>query len=141
MKENRPIVVRHKHFSKEEIIDQLKNIILELKVIDNLNVYTAVYKVFSSENTKGRKGHYSLILLNSRDNTVKFTFYSAVQFDLAVKAYLQLEKEHLNDKQINIVLVNTDDLKKLNESYPNYFMDTKHLVRNLSLIMLDKFFP
>ncbi len=140
MKENRPIVDRHKHYSKEEIIDQLKNIILELKVIDNLNVYTAVYKVFSSENTKGRKGHYSLILLNSRDNTVKFTFYSAVQFDLAVKAYLNLEKEHLNDKQINIVLVNTDDLKKLNESYPNYFMDTKQLVRNLSLIMLDKFF-
>ena len=31
------------------------------------------------------------------------------------------------------------DVKKLEISYPNYFMDTKTLVRNLSLIMVDSF--
>lgn len=139
IKEGQPIVEKHKSFSKEEIINQLKSIIIELQVIDNLNVYTAVYKTLSDKAPIGRKGHYSLILLNSHDNTIKFNTYSASQFDIAAKAYLDLEKKHLNDKQINIVLVNTGDVKKLNESYPNYFMDTKTLVRNLSLIMLGKF--
>lgn len=139
MKENRPTLEQHRSLSKSELVDKLKNIITELQVIDNLNVYTAVYKTFSKTTSKGRKGHYSLILLNSRENTISLKTYSANQFDIAAQAYLDLETKHFNDKQINIVLVNTGDIKKLEESYPNYFMDTKTLVRNLSLIMLGQF--
>lgn len=139
IKEDRPVLKQHRSLSKLELIDLLKNIITELQVIDNLNVYTAVYKTFSKNTAKGRKGHYSLILLNSRESTISLKTYSANQYDIAAKAYLDLEREHFNDKQINIVLVNTGDIKKLEESYPNYFMDTKTLVRNLSLIMLGQF--
>lgn len=139
IKENRPVLKQHRSLSKTELIHLLKNIIIELQVIDNLNVYTAVYKTFSKNSAKGRKGHYSLILLNSRENTISLKTYSTNQYDVAAKAYLDLEREHFNDKQINIVLVNTGDIKKLEESYPNYFMDTKILVRNLSLIMLGQF--
>lgn len=139
IKENRPVLKQHRSLSSDDLVENLKRIITELQVIDNLNVYTAVYKNFSKSNSKGRKGHYSLILLNSRESTISLSTFSANQFDKAAKAYLELEKKHLNDKQINIVLVNTGDIKKLEESYPNYFMDTKTLVRNLSLIMLDQF--
>lgn len=138
-KESRPLLEQHRSLTKSELIKKLKSIITELQVIDNLNVYTAVYKTFSKTTTKGRKGHYSLILLNSRENTISLKTYSANQFDIAAQAYLDLETKHFNDKQINIVLVNTGDIKKLEESYPNYFMDTKTLVRNLSLIMLGQF--
>lgn len=139
IKENQPVLKHHRSLSKLELIDLLKNIITELQVIDNLNVYTAVYKTFSKNTNKGRKGHYSLIWLNSRENTISLKTYSANQYNVAAKAYIDLERAHLNDKQINIVLVNTGDIKKLEESYPNYFMDTKTLVRNLSLVMLGKF--
>jgi len=139
IKEGRPTIKKHDSLTKNELTSQLKNIISELHVIDNLNVYTAVYKILSSETTIGRRGHYSLILLNSRENTISFKTYSANQFDIASKAYLDLESAHLNDKQINIVLVNTGDIKKLTESYPNYFMDTKTLVTILSKIMLGQF--
>ncbi len=139
IKENKPVLVQHRTLSKKELLESLKNIINELQVIDNLNVYTAVYKTFSENNARGRKGHYSLISLNSRENKISLKTYSANQFDIAAKAYLDLEKAHFNDKQINIVLVNTGDIKKLEESYPNYFMDTKTLVKNLSQIMLGQF--
>ncbi len=139
IKENRPTLKQHRSIPKIELINQLKSIITELQVIDNLNVYTALYKTFSKNNTKGRKGHYSLILLDSRKNTISLQTYSSNQFDVAAKAYLDFEREHFNDKQINIVLVNTGDIKKLEASYPNYFMDTKTLVRDLSLIMLGQF--
>lgn len=139
IKEGSPTVKKHRIYSKDELVSKLQNMITELQVIHNLNVYTAVYTTLFNENNKGRKGHYSLILLNSRENTISLKTFSAHQFEIAAKEYLNLETKHFNDKQINIVLVNTGDIKKLTESYPNYFMDTKILVRNLSLIMLGKF--
>ena len=139
IKENKLPLKKHRSLSRDELIKKLKNIIMELQVIDNLNVYTAVYRIMSKNTTKGRKGHYSLILLNSRHNTISLTTYGSSQFDVAAEAYLNLERKHFEDRQINIVLVNTGDIKKLEESYPNYFMDTKILVRDLSLIMLGQF--
>ncbi len=139
IKEKRPVLKQHKSFTQSMLLEKLKNIINELQVIDNLNVYTAVYKTVAQNITTGRKGHYSLILLNSRNNTISLQTFGAAHFDVAAKAYLDLERTHFSDKQINIVLVNTGDVKKLEESYPNYFMDTKVLVTDLSLIMLGKF--
>jgi hypothetical protein len=57
----------------------------------------------------------------------------------ATGAYLKLEKEYFEDIHMNVVLVNSGDIKKLELSYPNYFMDTKTLVRNLSLIVMEKY--
>jgi hypothetical protein len=139
IKEKKPVLKQHRFLSQTELIEKLKNMIKELQVIDNLNVYTAVYKTISKSTATGRKGHYSLMLLNSRENTISLQTFGANQFEAAAKSYLDLERTHFNDKQINIVLVNTGDIKKLEESYPNYFMDTKILVRDLSLIMLGKF--
>ncbi len=139
IKEKRPTLKQHLALSQSLLIEKLKNIINELQVIDNLNVYTALYRTIAHSTITGRKGHYSLILLNSRNNTVSLKTFGASHFEVAAKAYLDLETEHFNDRQINIVLVNTGDIKKLEESYPNYFMDTKTLVTDLSLIMLGKF--
>jgi putative GTP pyrophosphokinase len=139
IKEQRPVLKQHRSLSKNILLENLKSFITELQVSHILNAYTAVYKTVTQNTTAGRKGHYSLILLNSRNNTISLQTFGASQFDVAAKAYLDLERTHFDDKQINIVLVNTGDIKKLEESYPNYFMDTKTLVRDLSLIMLDKF--
>ena len=65
--------------------------------------------------------------------------YGASQFEVAAQAYLNLERKHFEDSQINVVLVNSGDIKKLELSYPNYFIDTKVLVQNLSLIRMGKF--
>lgn len=139
VKENQPLLEAHRNFSKDELVARVQNAIQELHVIENLSAYTAAYRTISKNTATGRKGHYSLIVLNSKDNTTSLQTYGASQFDVAAQAYLELERKHFEDKQINVVLVNTGDLKKLELSYPNYFMDTKTLVRNLSLIMLGQF--
>ena len=96
--------------------------------------------MLSKSTAKGRKGHYSIIKLNSRENTISLETFGVSQFDIVVQVYLKLEREHFEDKQINVVLVNTGDIEKLELSYPNYFMDTKTLIQNLSLITMGKFF-
>lgn len=140
IKENRPPLKEHSKFSKSDLVTQAQKAIQELHVIENLSVYTAVYKTILKNTVKGRKGHYSIILLNSRENTISIETYGASQFDVAAQAYLDFERKHFEDKQINVVLVNTGDIKKLELSYPNYFMDTKTLIQNLSLITMGKFF-
>ncbi len=123
------------------ILGKAQNAIQELQVIENLSVYTAVYRIISqnSSSSKGRKGNYSLILLNSRENTISLKTFGANHFEVAAQAYLDLERMHFDDKQMNVVLVNTGDVKKLEASYPNYFMDTRTLVQCVSLIMMGKF--
>jgi hypothetical protein len=135
-----PSLTAHSRISKPDLLAKIQREIRELNVTENLNVYTAVYKIISKTASRGRKGHYSLILLNSRDNTISIENYGVRQFTVAAQDYLDLERKHFDDKRINIVLVNTEDIKKLELSYPNYFMDTKILVQSLSLIMMGKFF-
>lgn len=125
--------------SYQELLENVQKVIQELHVIENLSVYTAAYKVVSLTKGTGRKGHYSLIILNSRESSISLKAYGANQLEAATKKYLELERKHFGDNQVNVVLVNTGDVKKLELSYPNYFMDTKELVQNLSLIMMGKF--
>jgi len=139
LKENRLPLKAHIKFSKSELVSYAQKAIQELQVIENLNVYTMAYTTISKNTAIGRKGHYSLITLNSRENTISLETYGASQFNVAAQAYLDLERKHFGDKQINVVLVNTGDIKKLELSYPNYFMDTKTLIQNLSLIAMGKF--
>lgn len=139
LKENRPTLKMHRGFSKDDLLVRVQRSIQQLQIIENLNVYTAVYRTVAKDVIKGRTGHYSLILLNSRENTISLAAYGASQFELVAQVYLDLEKKYFDDEQVNVVLVNTGDIKKLELSYPNYFMDTKTLVQNLSLIVMGKF--
>jgi putative GTP pyrophosphokinase len=139
IKEKTPVLEAHKSISENALIIQVQKEIQELQAIENLSVYTTAYKTISKHTSKGRKGNYSLILLNSRENTISLETYGISQFDVAAKAYQDLERSHFDDEQINVVLVNAGDIKKLEASYPNYFMDTKTLVQKLSLIMMGKF--
>ena len=139
LKENKPVLEAHRTIEKAELYEKTKRAIQELHVVENLSVYTNAYKTISKSGPRGRKGGYSLILLNSRENTISLDTYSANQFADAAREYLALETKYLDDKQMNVVLVNTGELKKLEASYPNYFMDTNELIRSISLITMGKF--
>jgi len=93
----------------------------------------------SKQAGKGRRGHYSLILLDSHKNTISVSTYSVSQIEEATYAYMQMEKQFYDDINMNVVLVNSGDVKKLEASYPNYFMDTRVLVKHLSEISIGGF--
>ncbi len=113
--------------------------IKRLNVIELLSVYTTIYKTISAKPKTGRKGHYSLILLDSKSNTISIEAFSVSQFEDAERAYMKLEKKHYDDINMNSVLVSTGDLHKLKVSYPNYFMDTSKLVQYIARISIDEF--
>ena len=124
----------------KELLNELKEKINSLQAIQNLNLYTSVYKVIEEENKgAGRKGLYFLILLNSHENKIYIKQFPAGRFKDAAMSYIEKEQKFYNDTNVNVVLVHPGDAKKLRASYPNYFMDTKALLRYLSEIMMDRF--
>ena len=140
LKEGSNVLEAHKNLSNEELLDEAKKYIEELKVIEQLSVYTAIYKLVSVENKeKGRRGGYSLLTLDSNKSTIDIKSFGANQIEEATKFYLNLENDFFDDSNMNVVLVNTGDVKKLEASYPNYFMDAKKLVIHLSEIIMDRF--
>ena len=139
VKENSPTVDVHKSFTKKQLLTKVSKMIQKLKVIEQLSVYTTLYKITLGEHKNGRRGHYSLVLLNSHDNTISVKTFSSGKIEDATNLYLEMEKKYFNDININVVLVNSGDIQKLEASYPNYFMDTKVLVENLSKIVIGSF--
>lgn len=139
LKEDTPCCETHKKYTKQQLLTRTKHLIHELKIIEQLNVYTNLYKVEPLKKISGRSGNYSLISLNSQQNTITVQNFATDQIEEASKVYIELEKKYLNDTDMNVVLVNSGDIKKLALSYPNYFMDAKTLLRNLSLISIDQY--
>lgn len=139
LKENTPVLQTHNKLSKDQLLKRTKQMIEKLKVGEQLNVYTALYKISSLKSHSGRRGNYSLLLLDSKKNQIKLKTYGASQIEEATNTYLALEKRYFDNTNMNVVLVNTGDIKKLEISYPNYFMDTKSLVNYLNQIVMDVF--
>ena len=139
LKESSPVVNIHKSMTQKTLLNKTKRMIRDLKVIEQLNAYTSLYKRELKETSKGRKGNYSLILLDSEINTISIETFSVDQIDEATESYIRLEQEFFDDFHRNVVLVNSGDIKKLEIGYPNYFMDTNILATNLALIAMDKY--
>lgn len=138
-KENKPLLEKHKKISKKKLLNETKKMIKELNVIETLTMYNELYNKKSDKPLNGRAGDYKLILLNSKKKTITVTSFAVSKIEQATKKYIELEEKYFEDKNINIVLVNSGDIKNLEISYPNYFMDTKTLVRNLSRIVMEQF--
>ena len=123
----------------DEILIETKKLVNQLNIIEQLNVYTQVYKLTNQIGSRGRKGNYSLIVLDSEEKEIRFQNFSDKDLEIATQKYIELEEEFLNNSNINIVLVNTSDIRNLEKSYPNYFMDTKILTTKISQIVLDQY--
>lgn len=139
LKEGTPVLKVHEKISKEKVLIKAQKLIHELQVIEQLNIYTNLYELEPLKVSRGRTGDYSLISLNSKTNSIRVESFSASKVEGAFRAYMDLEKKYLEDSSMNVVLVNSGNIKKLELSYPNYFMDTKVLLKNLSLIAIGKY--
>ncbi len=52
--------------------------------------------------------------------------------------FSEIEKDHLDDENINTVFFSVDDMNKLKQAYPNYLMDTRKLTTYLSKIVFGE---
>lgn len=139
-REGRTILAEHESFSKKELNAKLIKLIKNLDVIERLNAYTSVYHSdWQKSRSKGRMGKYALLILDNISNKTSVEFYSEKDRLKGLQRYSELEKDYIESENLNTVFISVDDMNKLAEAYPNYFMDTRKLVNYLSKIVLKEF--
>lgn len=140
IKENCKPVGIHVNLSEKQIRSQLKKLIKELNVIERLNASTNGIKItISKHNHIGRTGKYAIIELDLVLKTTTVELFNKKDVNKAIEIYTKKELAITNSTKKNVVFVNVDDIEKIQNSYPNYFLDTKKLLEILAKIVLDEY--
>jgi ppGpp synthetase/RelA/SpoT-type nucleotidyltranferase len=113
-----------------KFIQEVKNNIEEIELLSKLSYFN----IITNHLSKNAKGQYALLKMDSKEETIEIAQYSKAKFERANRDYLLMELDNFDNKRINIVLVSVQDIKKLKQSYPNYFMDTTEFINNLEKI-------
>lgn len=140
IKENSSPLTDHIKLSEKKIKSKLIKLIKKLNVIERLNASTNSIQVITNKfNQTGKSGKYALIELDLKKQTTTVEFFTKKDLTKAIEIYTRKELAQDNNHFKNIVLVNIDDIKKIQQSYPNYFMNTKSLLELLAKITLNEF--
>lgn len=140
IKENCTPAKEHLKLSKSKIRSQLKVAIKELNVVERLNASTnSIQVVVSKFNETGRSGKYAILELDLKNKKTTVEIFNKKDVSKAIEIYTRRELEMKKSDQKNIVFVNIEDLKKIQKSYPNYFLDTQKLLEVLSKIVLGDY--
>ncbi|SMN02534.1 RelA/SpoT domain protein [uncultured Candidatus Thioglobus sp.] len=77
------------------------------------------------------KGQYILLKMDFKQQIVEIVQYGKAKFEQANKDYLKMEMDNSSNRAVEVVLISIQDIRKLQQSYPNYFMDTTEFFKNL----------
>lgn len=114
-------------WTKEDIWLHLADQERHLKVVPKLQAFAVAT---SNIHTPSRaSAAFHLIILDIERRRVRIMPFGHADLERAVALYEQMEREHLADPSIEVVLVTAGPIKMLRKAYPNYFLDTTVFVR------------
>ena len=119
--------------SKEDVFRELDQLNTENHIIDTISGFRAASHLMEKNKSFG----YCLLLYNFIERKLKLYFYKQRNFSQANKLYKEIEKEKINNKNIDAVLVRAGSFKELKAAYPNYFGDIQRFISMLDLIRKD----
>ncbi len=103
----------------------------ELQVRDHLLGFTVAARKVQ---TDSKQGSYHLVLLNHSKKTVSVTTYRKEELEKANSDYSDLEQQIEKGEPVQAVLVAAGPIKDLRRAYPNYFLDTREFLKQLTRI-------
>ncbi len=114
------------------LIKQVQKDVVDVGLFNKLQNFNIVLKHLSSSGYI--QGQYVLLKMNFKQKVVEISQYGKAKFEQANEDYLQMELDNLGNQAIEVVLISIQDIKKLKQSYPNYFMDTTEFIKNLNTL-------
>lgn len=102
----------------EDIINSLRIFDSTNHLIDTIRMYAKTSSQIVKNDTLD-KDSYLVLSLQDNSSTRVYTFSSEEQ---ALRKYLHLES-HSSHRHANIVMVSVNNIKKLQQTYPNYFLN------------------
>ena len=110
----------YEQLSRLETFKMLKDQTEKLDVISKLAGYSMVSRIIKLHK---RASWYYLIELDITNRRMAYTTFPKSKFSEASNEYVNREIELIDDKSIQVVLVNAGSVLDLTKAYPSYFMD------------------
>jgi hypothetical protein len=130
IKENKPVLEAHSHFSTKELIKAASVLSRRLNIIKLLSAFSVTADAIHEGQFKG---HYHLLEIDLKERRVRITSFKKDELELASEAYLKLEKKS-ETGPTEVVLVSSNSIKLLKKAYPSYFLDTSDFIEKVKLI-------
>ena len=120
-RERRPLVP-NTPTSTEELVAELRQIVRKENIIESIKSWGgAVHHLTLSQTPEA---HTYLLVLDSRELTLKARSFGKKELLIAQDEYLREEKRTGDDPRQQVVLVSVDSLSALRKAYPNFYLDT-----------------
>lgn len=129
-REDTPLIPEFKALGMNKICLELKELENELQILKKLKNVEDLES--EDQELSSNYGYYLLIQDIVNNKTIVHKFYQSQQ-DKAWTEYYENENKYRRDSSKNVVLVSIDNINKLREAYPNYFLDTKDFVQNIEI--------
>ncbi len=112
------------------LIKEVRQNIENIQLLEKLQNFTIVSQHLNDDS----QGKYLLLKMNFKQKVIEIVRYAEAKFEQANDDYLKMEEDNNGNQAVEVVLVSIQDVKKLSQSYPNYFMDTTEFINNLKLL-------
>jgi ppGpp synthetase/RelA/SpoT-type nucleotidyltranferase len=89
----------------------------------------------ATEEIEKESGYFFLLVLNSKERTVRTARFQQDHLAQAQDKYLEVEKANKDKPEVQTVLVSVDSVEHLRKAYPNYFLDISDFVGVLKRIL------
>lgn len=130
--EESPLPGEFADWSTDEIHDALRASEKKLNVIIRMRGFSVAADRIHQEQRKS--SGYHLIVLDTIKRVLRIKSFTKDEFEAAMDAYAEAEKEVAQGAPLDAVLVAGGGINQLRKTYPNYFLDASMFVDRLSLI-------
>lgn len=128
--EDTPLIPKYAELSARETYERVRRSEAKLNVLQQISGLSVAAEAIHE---RGMPGFYNLIVLNSKDRSVRITFFPKDKLSAATNEYAKLEAEANPDS--NLVLVSAGRLDSLKAAYPNYFLDVRDFIEKVRVII------
>lgn len=129
IEEGSPVIAAYAKLTPSDICFKLDILDKKLQIIEMLRGFTSIPSPKQSVKAK-----YYLIQLNLYTHETKVLPYDDERD--ANEDYVRLEQEYQRSNNFDVVLVSVDDVNKIKEAYPNYFLDSNDFISRYTKLLV-----
>jgi len=116
----------------KEVKKEVTKLVETLSIFDKLKAFSVWANFIGDSNSEA---DYFLLLLDINKEKVLIASFQKEELNFATAYYADLEKEHKDNANVDIVLVAAESIKNLRKAYPNYFADSQSFLQTLNAIL------
>lgn len=120
--------------SNDGLVEEIRDLSQRLNIFSVLEGMTAGVELVSEM----KKSSTYLLVLDSNKQQTRVQGYTARNLPLATEEYMRIEKENVDNKSIQAVLVSVDSIAALRSAYPSYYLDTREFLNVVTEVIKGK---